>query len=194
MIPAAPEYGAGAPAVFLDRDGVVIENRPDYVRSWQDVSLLPDAAEALHRIDDAGYKIVLVTNQASVGRGLLSLEEAVGINRQLVETLQRSGIEIDGVFLCPHRPEDACDCRKPAPGLILQAAAALGLDLAASLLVGDAVSDLQAGLAAGVGRVALVRTGRGHEQELLLAAAGLAEAPVFDRLAEAVEALLFATP
>jgi D-glycero-D-manno-heptose 1,7-bisphosphate phosphatase len=194
MIPAAPEHGAGAPAVFLDRDGVVIENRPDYVRSWQDVSLLPDAAEALHRIDDAGYKIVLVTNQASVGRGLLSLEEAVGINRQLVETLQRSGIEIDGVFLCPHRPEDACDCRKPAPGLILQAAAALGLDLAASLLVGDAVSDLQAGLAAGVGRVALVRTGRGHEQELLLAAAGLAEAPVFDRLAEAVEALLFATP
>jgi D-glycero-D-manno-heptose 1,7-bisphosphate phosphatase len=194
MIPSAPEHGAGAPAVFLDRDGVVIENRPDYVRSWQDVSLLPDAAEALHRIDDAGYKIVLVTNQASVGRGLLSLEEAVGINRQLVETLQRSGIEIDGVFLCPHRPEDACDCRKPAPGLILQAAAALGLDLAASLLVGDAVSDLQAGLAAGVGRVALVRTGRGHEQELLLAAAGLAEAPVFDRLAEAVEALLFATP
>jgi D-glycero-D-manno-heptose 1,7-bisphosphate phosphatase len=194
MIPAAPEHGAGAPAVFLDRDGVVIENRPDYVRSWQDVSLLPDAAEALHRIGDAGYKIVLVTNQASVGRGLLSLEEAVGINRQLVETLQRSGIEIDGVFLCPHRPEDACDCRKPAPGLILQAAAALGLDLAASLLVGDAVSDLQAGLAAGVGRVALVRTGRGHEQELLLAAAGLAEAPVFDRLAEAVETLLFATP
>jgi D-glycero-D-manno-heptose 1,7-bisphosphate phosphatase len=150
--------------------------------------------EALHRIDDAGYRIVLVTNQASVGRGLLSLEKAEAINRQLVETLRRSGIEIDGVFLCPHRPEDACDCRKPAPGLILRAAAALGLDLAASLLVGDAVSDLQAGMAAGVGRVALVRTGRGHEQESLLAAAGLAAAPVFDRLAEAVETLLFATP
>jgi D-glycero-D-manno-heptose 1,7-bisphosphate phosphatase len=194
MIPGAPQHGAGAPAVFLDRDGVVIENRPDYVRSWQDVSILPDAVEALHRIDDAGYRIVLVTNQASVGRGLLSLEKAEAINRQLVETLRRSGIEIDGVFLCPHRPEDACDCRKPAPGLILRAAAALGLDLAASLLVGDAVSDLQAGMAAGVGRVALVRTGRGHEQESLLAAAGLAAAPVFDRLAEAVETLLFATP
>jgi D-glycero-D-manno-heptose 1,7-bisphosphate phosphatase len=194
MIPGAPEHGAGAPAVFLDRDGVLIENRPDHVRSWQDVSILPDAVEALHRIDVSGHRIVLVTNQAAIGRGLLSLEEAEAINRQLVATLRRSGVEIDGVFLCPHRPEDACDCRKPAPGLILQAAAALGLDLAASLLVGDAVSDLQAGVAAGVGRVALVRTGRGREQESLLAAAGLAAAPVFDRLAEAVESLLFATP
>jgi D-glycero-D-manno-heptose 1,7-bisphosphate phosphatase len=194
MIPGAWEHGAGVPAVFLDRDGVVIENRPDYVHSWQEVSILPDAVEAMRRIAEAGQRIVLVTNQAAVGRGLLSLEEAEAINRELVETLRHAGISVDGVFLCPHRPEDACDCRKPAPGLILRAAAVLGLDLGASLLVGDAVSDLQAGVAAGVGRVALVRTGRGREQEPLLAAAGLASAPVFDRLSQAVEALLFATP
>ncbi|OGO11691.1 MAG: hypothetical protein A2Z66_15075 [Chloroflexi bacterium RBG_13_66_10] len=178
------------PALFLDRDGVVIENRAEYIRTWDDVSIIPGALEALQRASETEHRIVLVTNQSSVGRGLLTLEGAEAINLELVRTLERGGARVDGVFLCPHRPEDACTCRKPEPGLILQAAAALGLDLAASLLIGDAVSDLQAGEAAGVGTVALVRTGRGREQEALLAAAGLGTAPVFDGLSQAVETLL----
>jgi D-glycero-D-manno-heptose 1,7-bisphosphate phosphatase len=179
-------------ALLLDRDGVVIENRPDYIRSWSDVVFLPNALQALARVRETPYRIVVITNQSAVGRGLLSLEEAESINRRLTQTLEAAGIPVHGIFLCPHRPEDACSCRKPQPGLILQAARSLSLDLSRSILVGDALSDLQAGLAAGVGTLALVRTGRGHEQEALLRGAALATVPVFDDISQAIEALVFA--
>src|SRR3972149_5533723 len=163
------------PALFADRDGVVIENRAEYIRTWDDVSIIPGALEALQRASETEHRIVLVTNQSSVGRGLLTLEGAEAINLELVRTLERGGARGDGGFLCPHRPADAvslrpprpeaaCTCRKPEPGLILQAAAALGLDLAGSLLIGDAVSDLQAGEAAGGGPGALGGPGPGRGQ------------------------------
>jgi D-glycero-D-manno-heptose 1,7-bisphosphate phosphatase len=182
---------AGFPALFLDRDGVVIENRADYVRSWDDVAILPGVTQALSRVRETPFRIVLVTNQSAVGRGLITLTEAQEINSRLQRALADDGIQIEGIFLCPHRPEDGCNCRKPKPGLILLAAGSLGIELRASVLIGDAVSDLQAALAAGVGTVAMVRTGRGQGQEALLVQEGLASRPVFDTLAQAVEALLF---
>jgi len=154
------------PAVFLDRDGVLIENRSDYVRDWSQVSIFPDTPTALASLRNAGYKIIIVTNQSAVGRGLISVETAEAINQRLVEHLQRDGGHIDAVYMCPHQPQDGCECRKPKPGLLLQAAGELSLDLHRSWLIGDAWSDLQAGRAANVHRTILVKTGRGDGQLL----------------------------
>lgn len=152
------------PAIFLDRDGVVIENRADYVREWSHVSLLPNAIEALSGFHREGFKIILVTNQSVVGHGLIMLQDAQQINERLVRTIQEQGGWVDGVFMCPHKPEDNCDCRKPLPGMLLQAAQEHSIDLSASWMVGDAWTDLVAGQAAGVAGTILVRTGRGAAQ------------------------------
>ncbi|HSF80535.1 MAG TPA: HAD family hydrolase [Anaerolineales bacterium] len=152
------------PAVFLDRDGVIIENRASYVRDWSDVEIYPQALEALVRARPSPYKFVIVTNQSAVGRGILALEKAEELNRRLVATIEQAGGRIDGVFMCPHAPEANCECRKPKPGLIVQAAEKLCLDLDRSILIGDAFSDLLAGQLAGVKRTVLVLTGRGASQ------------------------------
>jgi D-glycero-D-manno-heptose 1,7-bisphosphate phosphatase len=154
------------PAIFLDRDGVIIENRSDYVRQWSHVRILPKAIEALSAFRQAGFKIVVVTNQSAVGRGLMTLQDAQQINERLVETIKEQGGWVDAVFMCPHKPEDNCQCRKPQPGLLLQAAHELSLDLRSSWMVGDAWTDLLAGQSAGLAGTIMVRTGRGQAQLL----------------------------
>jgi D-glycero-D-manno-heptose 1,7-bisphosphate phosphatase len=171
---------------LLDRDGVIIENRADYVRRWSDVAIYPQALAALARLHEGGFPVALVTNQSVVGRGLMSLEDAEEINRRLVLAIERAGGRVEGVFMCPHAPDEGCSCRKPQPGLVRQAAEALDIDLLRSALIGDALSDLAAGRAAGVGWTALVRTGRGAEEEQR----AVDPICVYDTLAEAVEALL----
>jgi D-glycero-D-manno-heptose 1,7-bisphosphate phosphatase len=178
------------PAIFLDRDGVIIENRPDYVRRWEDVHFYPQALEALASIRNSRYKIVIVTNQSPVGRGLISLETVMKIQQRIVETITLHGGRIDGSFICPHAPQDHCECRKPKPGLFYQAAEALNLDLGASYLIGDALSDVLAGQAAGLAQVVMVRTGRGADQENLSRPAELKPFLTFDTLSEALAALL----
>lgn len=150
--------------VFLDRDGVLIENRSDYVRVWSHVDILPMTVEALAGLHEKGFKIIVVTNQSAIGRGLMSLETAQDINNRLVKTIRERGGWIDAVYMCPHQPQDRCQCRKPQPGLLLQAARELSLDLSASWMVGDAWSDLLAGQSAGVQGTIMVRTGRGSGQ------------------------------
>lgn len=150
--------------VFLDRDGVLIENRSDYVRDWSHVNILPMTVEALSGLHEKDFKIIVVTNQSAVGRGLISLETAQEINSRLVKTIQERGGWIDAVYMCPHQPQDRCLCRKPQPGLLLQAARELSLDLSSAWMVGDAWSDLLAGQSAGVQGTIMVRTGRGSGQ------------------------------
>jgi len=152
------------PAIFLDRDGVLIENRSDYVREWSQVKIFPEAIHALSHSAINDYKIVIVTNQSAVGRGLISLETANEINHRLVKLIQQHGGHVNGVYMCPHKPDDDCSCRKPKPGLLLQAAKELSLNLHHSWMIGDAWSDVQAGQAAGVRKTILVKTGRGREQ------------------------------
>jgi D-glycero-D-manno-heptose 1,7-bisphosphate phosphatase len=175
-------------AIFLDRDGVIIENCANYVRSWADVVIYPQALAALAKISKLPYKVVIVTNQSAVGRGLISLSTAWTINDRLTEEISRSGGRIDAVFMCPHAPEDGCECRKPRPGLLFQAQQALSLDLSLSLMIGDALTDLMAAQAAAVGRMALVRTGRGAAQACAAAPAGfpLEFLAVYDTLADAL--------
>lgn len=156
-----------SPAVFIDRDGVIIENRADYVKSWDEVTFYPKSLSALASIRARPYKIVIVTNQAGIAKGLIPLDVAETINRQLTGIIEAQGGRVDAIYMCPHRFEDGCACRKPKPGLLLQASSELGIDLSQSIMIGDALSDLQAGKAAGVAHNILVLTGRGKDQVLL---------------------------
>jgi histidinol-phosphate phosphatase family protein len=156
-----------SPAVFIDRDGVIIHNHPQYVRSLKQVILYPRSIQALARLAESRYKIILVTNQAGVGKGLIAPETAEEINRRVVEAITSAGGRVDGVYVCPHTSEDGCDCRKPKPGLLTRAAGELGIDLAASYMIGDALSDIAAGQRAGVKQAVLVLTGRGRKQRRL---------------------------
>jgi D-glycero-D-manno-heptose 1,7-bisphosphate phosphatase len=154
------------PAIFLDRDGVIIENLDGYVRSWNDVTFIPGALESLAAMAATPYAIVIATNQAGVGRGLIPLTEAEAINERLCDEIIRAGGRVDGLYMCPHRPEDECECRKPRPGMLRRAAYELALDLSRSWMIGDALTDLQAGKAAGA-HTLLVLTGRGMAQKRL---------------------------
>jgi D-glycero-D-manno-heptose 1,7-bisphosphate phosphatase len=152
------------PAIFLDRDGVIIKNRPEYIRSWEEVVFLPGVLDSLQKLARASLRIVIVTNQSVVGRGLITLEQAQDINDRLVASIIKVGGRIDSVYMCPHPPEAMCNCRKPRPGLFLEAAVDLSLDLENSVMVGDALTDLIAAWDAGIRHLMLVRTGRGEDQ------------------------------
>lgn len=179
-----------APAVFLDRDGVINRHRPNYVLRLSDLSPYPQALQALAHLAAWPGKIVVVTNQSPVGRGLMSMERMVQINRRLLAQIRDAGGRVDGLFVCPHAPHVGCNCRKPRPGLLLQAAQALSLDLSRSVLIGDSLSDLQAGKAAGLRQTALVRTGRGRKQAQSPLAEQVRPFLLFDDLAEALEQMI----
>lgn len=171
-------------AFFLDRDGVIIENRPNYVLNWSDVSIYPQAVEALKLLTKTDYKVIIITNQSAVGRGLITEEKAEEINNQLIFELNRMGARIDRVYMCPHAPNKHCSCRKPKPGLILRACQELILDLQSSYLIGDAFTDLSSGKNAGIPNLGIVRTGRGDEQLALNNFLGVVNFDIFENLYE----------
>ena len=137
------------PAVILDRDGVINDHALDYVTSWKQFRFMPGALAALRRLHEAGWLVVVVTNQSAVGRGMMTEDELEGIHARMLDLVEEAGGHIDRVFTCPHRPEDGCDCRKPKPGLLLEAAREYDLALASCYLVGDSWRDIAAGQAAG---------------------------------------------
>jgi len=177
-------------AIFLDRDGVLIENRANYIRGWSDVEIYPEVINALSHSAIKKHKIVIVTNQSAVGRGIISLKTANEINSRLVNLIQHHGGQVDGVYMCPHKPDDDCLCRKPRPGLLLQAAKELSLDLQRSWMIGDAWSDVQAGQSAGVYQAILLRTGRGEKQLLQPRPDTITNHLIFDNLPQAIEAII----
>ena len=176
-------------AVFLDRDGVINYNRENHIKSWDEFTFLPGIFEPLGKLARSDYAVIVISNQAAIGRGLVGEKAVEEINRRMVDEITTQGGRIDSVFICPHRPDENCGCRKPAPGLILQAAQQQNLDLAHSFLIGDALSDVEAALAAGCQPI-LVLTGRGSEQRLLLDQSGYLHLPVKCDLAEAVDWIL----
>ena len=160
-----PSASVPRPAIFLDRDGT-LNREVDYLRRVEDLVLLPGVPAALLALQAAGYELVVVTNQSGVARGLLDEETLAHIHDRLTELLARNGVALLDVLWCPHHPDHperaphgACSCRKPAPGMLLEAAARHRLDLARSWTVGDSDRDAAAGLAAGT-RAALVATGK----------------------------------
>lgn len=178
------------PALFLDRDGVIIENRANYVRRWSDVSIFPQALTALARLHTWPGKIIIVTNQSVVGRGLIPRQRADDINERLIAEITRAGGRIDAVYMCPHAPADNCECRKPKPGLLTRATNRFHIDIRASIMIGDALTDIDAASAAGINIAALVRTGRGRQQAKLPQARNSRPFHVYDTLSDALMALL----
>ena len=146
-------------ALLLDRDGVMNRERADYVKNWGEFELLPGALVALSALASFDGKIVVITNQSAIGRGLVERATVDEIHRKLLELVVSNGGRIDAFFVCPHHPDEQCACRKPKPGLLLQAAAAFALHLPDCVFVGDAISDFLAAQAAGCASI-LVQTGR----------------------------------
>lgn len=139
-------------AVFLDRDGTIIED-VGYPSDPAAVHLLPGAAAGIRRLRDSGFAIVIISNQSGVGRGLFTMADLERVHERTVELLAQEGAELDGAFYCPHAPDEGCDCRKPATGLIDRARSTLDLDLDGCAFVGDKHSDVEAGAAAGCGTI-----------------------------------------
>jgi D-glycero-D-manno-heptose 1,7-bisphosphate phosphatase len=158
-VPAAPRAAA-----FLDRDGVINVDR-GYVYRREDFDFVPGVLDGARMLDELGFALVVVTNQSGIGRGLYTEEDFRRLTQWMVESLAAAGAPIAGVYFCPHHPTEAsgryriaCACRKPAPGMLLQAARDLGVELGASAMFGDRESDLQAAKAAGVPRRILLAT------------------------------------
>jgi D-glycero-D-manno-heptose 1,7-bisphosphate phosphatase len=150
-----------APAVFLDRDGTIIED-PGYLHEPGKAKLLPGAAGAIRQLNDAGYLVVTVTNQSGIARGLYRVAEYEAVQRRLTELLARHHARLDGSYFCPHHPEltGPCDCRKPGTKLFRDAQTALGIDFSGSWWVGDRLADVQPARLLR-GRGILVLSGRG---------------------------------
>lgn len=136
-------------AVFLDRDGVINYDK-NYVYKIADFVFIPGVFEALRGFSELGYLLFIVTNQSGIGRGYYTLNDFLTLNEWMLENFKKQGIEIKKVYFCPHAPQLNCPCRKPKPGMILQAKAEFNVDLGASILVGDKDSDIQAGKNAGI--------------------------------------------
>lgn len=182
--------GDPRPGLLLDRDGV-LNVEVHRLHRTEDLVLIPGVLEALAELARWDIPLAVVSNQAGIGHGLYDRAACQAVNDSIARQVAAAGGRIDAFFFCPHTPADGCHCRKPAPGLLQQAAAALGLELRRSVLVGDKRSDLEAARAVGCGAV-LVRTGYGRAEEAALradpAGASLYDACV-DTLADALPVL-----
>lgn len=158
--------------ILLDRDGVINADSPDYIKDVDEWVPLPGALEAIAALKRKGLLVAVCTNQSGVGRGIIAPAALERIHRRLHARLAELGVRLDGLWYCAHRPEEGCPCRKPRPGMLLDAMQALGVAPDETLFVGDAVRDIEAARAAGC-RSALVLTGRGRAAEAEARALGV---------------------
>ncbi|MBF0203431.1 MAG: D-glycero-beta-D-manno-heptose 1,7-bisphosphate 7-phosphatase, partial [Desulfamplus sp.] len=150
--------------LFLDRDGVINEDSPDYIKCAGEFHFIPGSAEAIALLTQRGFDIIVITNQSGVGRNLFTRQDLDGIFDKMNKGIEAVGGKIKDIFFCPHTPEDGCSCRKPLPGLILKAIQKYGIDPARSCMVGDSIKD-ECANNAGCGYSVLVRTGNGEKTE-----------------------------
>jgi histidinol-phosphate phosphatase family protein len=129
--------------VLLDRDGVVNKNAPlhDHVKKWEEFDFLPEAAEGIKRLNDAGFTIVLITNQQGIGKGLMTEEDLTNIHDKMQRELSKKGARIDYIYYCPHLQDENCKCRKPKPGMVEKAAKEIGFNPKKAILIGDSEND-----------------------------------------------------
>jgi D-glycero-D-manno-heptose 1,7-bisphosphate phosphatase len=175
-------------AVFLDRDGTIIEEK-NYLRRVEDVMILPGAAAALARMQSAGFKLFIVSNQSGVGRGYFTLADVEQVHQYLLRELGRAGVSFERIYIAPEAPGAPSRGRKPSPQFLLDARDEFGVDLAQSYMVGDKLIDLECGWNAGVKQCLLVRTGYGAELERA-SADQLGAAVVVDDLSAAAQWIL----
>lgn len=151
------------PAAFLDRDGTLIFDK-NYLKSPEQVKLYSYSAESVNKLRKAGFKIIIVTNQSGIGRGMFGEKDLKKVNKRFTDLLKEQGAKIDALYYCPHIDEDKCDCRKPNTGMVLKAAKEHNIDLEKSYTVGDSVRDYILGYKSG-GKGVLVLTGHGKKQQ-----------------------------
>jgi D-glycero-D-manno-heptose 1,7-bisphosphate phosphatase len=193
---ASQPAARATPAIFVDRDGVVLE-MIDYLNRVDQVALAPGVATAIRAINEAGVPLIIVTNQSAIARGMLSEAGLADIHARMAALLAEGGAKVDAIYYCPHHPEAGantyrldCECRKPKPGMLRQAARDLGLDLGRSVMVGDNATDIEAGHRAGVARTLLVLTGHGTASAETLRGTALAPSATFADAASALRAAL----
>jgi D-glycero-D-manno-heptose 1,7-bisphosphate phosphatase len=174
--------------VILDRDGVINEDSDDYIKSPDEFIPLPGALAAIAQLKQANYTVVVATNQSGIARRMFDVGTLNAIHAKLQRELRRYGVSLDAIVFCPHGPEDACECRKPKPGLLREVGARLQVDLCGVPVIGDTLRDIEAAREVDALPV-LVRTGKG-ERTLAMHVNELKDVPVYADLAAAVAALL----
>ena len=174
-------------SLLLDRDGVINEDSPHYIKSPQEWRPLPGSLESIARANRAGLRVIVVTNQSGLARGVFDIATLNAIHRRMLDAVADVGGDIEAVFFCPHGPSDGCDCRKPKPGLLTAIRDRLGLDLSRSVLIGDKLSDVAAAHAGGVKPVLISSAGEDIDASALRAYGAV---DVFPDLASAIDRLL----
>lgn len=180
--------------VFIDRDGVINVDSPDYIKYWAEFHFIPKSIEAICRLTKAGIMVIVITNQSGIHRELFSLEILEEIHRKMCHAIEEAGGHIKDIFFCPHLPDEGCDCRKPAPGMILAACKRHGINPAESVMVGDSAKDILAGKAAGCGKTILVQTGNDEQALKILRDQGRQPDHIATDLNRAVDWILGSYP
>ncbi|CAH9016931.1 D-glycero-beta-D-manno-heptose 1,7-bisphosphate 7-phosphatase [Candidatus Nitrosacidococcus sp. I8] len=177
--------------IILDRDGVINKDSDKYIKSPEEWIPIPGSLEAIVRLNQAGYRVVIITNQSGIARGLFDISDLYRIHNKMYQLLTQMGGTIEAILFCPHLPEENCSCRKPKPGLFQDLSQRLRLQLVDLPAIGDSIRDIQAAQSAGAAPI-LVRTGKGsiteNSKEL---PQGI---PCYDDLSSAVSSLLATTP
>ncbi len=174
--------------IILDRDGVINEDSPDFIKKPEEWQPIPGSLSAIAALNQAGHIVTIATNQSGIARGLFTEQDLLQIHQKMINALAAVGGHIDAIFYCPHHPDDHCPCRKPKPGMMEQIAAKYQLpDFQQAILIGDAERDIDSARAVQC-RAILVKTGKGMSS--LEKSQTLQEVPVFANLAEAVRAIL----
>lgn len=175
--------------IILDRDGVVNHDSDDYIKSPDEWQPIDGSLEAIARLNHAGYAVAIASNQSGLARGYFDIEVLAAMHKKMDELLAKIGGRIDAVFYCPHGPDDACHCRKPKPGMLLDIGQRFNVPLKQVIFIGDSIADITAANNANAQAV-LVRTGKGIKAEKILQSENKSSIPVYDDLASAVTAIL----
>jgi D-glycero-D-manno-heptose 1,7-bisphosphate phosphatase len=175
--------------IILDRDGVVNHDSDDYIKSPDEWQPIDGSLEAIARLNHAGYTVAIASNQSGLARGYFDIEVLTAMHKKMDELLAKIGGRIDAVFYCPHGPDDACHCRKPKPGMLLDIGQRFNVPLKQVIFIGDSIADITAANNANAQAV-LVRTGKGIKAEKILQSENKSSIPVYDDLASAVTAIL----
>ncbi len=175
--------------IVLDRDGVINHDSDAYIKSSEEWDPIDGSLEAIARLNQEGYIVVVASNQSGLARGYFDIESLSAMHKKMADMLSKVGGRVDAIFYCPHGPDDSCDCRKPKPGMLLDIGQRFNVPLDEVIFIGDSVSDIKAASNAHA-RPVLVRTGKGEKAEKILQAECKGKVPVYDDLAAAVTAIL----
>jgi len=178
--------------LFIDRDGVINKDSPEYIKSWSEFEFLPRSLDAIRLLTQQGFDVILITNQSAIHRHLVSKKNLEYMHANMISVIEEYGGKLKDIFYCPHIPDDQCKCRKPKPGLIMQAQQKYRIDVKKTMMIGDSLKDMECARNAGCGGSILVRTGNGKVAEQALKEKNIVPTYVLDDLYEA--ALIITRP